>query len=282
MWAKDEFAFNTIQISLSAINDWHRSRKVARDPQDLALISSTLKSVQLLLGPLGHADKKLGMSVDLLRRVSKTIGDAYTAADSWLLKLLHLRDFAWLLISFFGFLRRSEAAALLLSDIRFDTIHNPPAVVVHIRKSKTDALSRGVDICLAWSTASGFMIGLYVQLYVTLLVNFGYPKDFPLFMALGSPSVLNLDCTVPRPLRADTMSGRLQLYLKTLAQTHPELRIDVKRFSAHSLRRGGATAAWLSGVPREVLAVHGRWKSDAVDLYLVADTLHKLRVTQQI
>jgi hypothetical protein len=45
---------------------------------------------------------------------------------------------------------------------------------------------------------------------------------------------------------------------------------------------GGATAAWLSGVPREVLAVHGRWKSDAVDLYLVADTLHKLRVTQQI
>jgi hypothetical protein len=103
-----------------------------------------------------------------------------------------------------------------------------------------------------------------------------------LFMALGSPSVLNLDCTVPRPLRADTMSGRLQLYLKTLAQIHPELRIDVKRYSAHSLRRGGATAAWLSGVPREVLAVHGRWKSDAVDLYLVADTLHKLRVTQQI
>jgi hypothetical protein len=64
LWAKDEFAFNTIQISLSAINDWHRSRKLARDPQDLALISSTLKSVQLLLGPLGHADKKLGMSVD--------------------------------------------------------------------------------------------------------------------------------------------------------------------------------------------------------------------------
>jgi hypothetical protein len=52
LWAKDEFAFNTIQISLSALNDWHRSRRLARDPQDLALISSTLKSVQLLLGPL--------------------------------------------------------------------------------------------------------------------------------------------------------------------------------------------------------------------------------------
>jgi hypothetical protein len=31
-------------------------------------------------------------------------------------------------------------------------------------------------------------------------------------------------------------------------------------------------AAWLAGVPREVLAVHGRWRFDAVDVYLVADT----------
>lgn len=113
--------------------------------------------------------------------------DAYTVAEPLLLKLLHLRDLTWLLISFFGFLRRSEAAALLLSDIMFDTSHTPPAVIVRVRKSKTDALQRGVDICLAWSTASGFVIGDNVQLYVSFLINSGYPMEFPLFMALGNP-----------------------------------------------------------------------------------------------
>jgi hypothetical protein len=84
------------------------------------------------------------------------------------------------------------------------------------------------------------------------------------------------------PLRADTMSGRLQGYLQTLSQRYPGLIGDVKKYSAHSLRRGGATAAWLAGVPREVLAVHGRWRSDAADEYLVAGTSQKLLVTRPI
>jgi hypothetical protein len=74
----------------------------------------------------------------------------------------------------------------------------------------------------------------------------------------------------------------LTSYLKTLSQRNPGLIGDVKKYSAHSRRRGGATAAWLAGVPREVLAVHGRWRSDAVDVYLVADTSQKLLVTRPI
>jgi hypothetical protein len=76
-----------------------------------------------------------------------------------------------LLVSFSGFLRRSEAAALLLSDLEFAPGHIPQAIMVRVRKSKTDTLQRGMSFCLAWSTASGFLIGVTLQLYVTMLVQ---------------------------------------------------------------------------------------------------------------
>jgi hypothetical protein len=282
VWAKDHYAINSIQITLAAIHEWHRSKHIVRDNQEVALINSTLKQVRVLLGPLGHSDQKLGLSVELLRILCDHIKGCVPTAASWVLKLLLIRDLVWLLVSFFGFLRRSEAAALRLSDLEFDTTHSPPAVKVRVRKSKTDAMQRGVTICLAWTTASGFMIGDTLQLFVTMLLVAKYPLDFPLFMSLGTANGGFLNLRTPMPLRADTMSGRLQGYLKTLSQQYPGLIGDVKKYSAHSLRRGGATAAWLAGVPREVLAVHGRWRSDAVDVYLVADTSQKLLVTRPI
>jgi hypothetical protein len=81
-----------------------------------------------------------------------------------------------------------------------------------------------------------------------MLVAAGYPQGYPLVMTLGSSDGACLDCLSPRPLRADTLSGRLQGYLKAVALQHPELHIDVKQYSAHSHRRGGPTAAWLRGV----------------------------------
>ena len=67
-----------------------------------------------------------------------------------------------------------------------------------------------------------------------------------------------------------------------LAQDHPHLQIDVTSDSAHSLRRGAATAAWQAGVPRQAIARHRQWQSDAVDVYLVADVEFKLTVTQKL
>jgi len=67
VWAKDHYAINSIQITLAAIHDWHRSKHIVRDSQEVALINATLKQVRVLLGPLGHADQKLGLSVELLR-----------------------------------------------------------------------------------------------------------------------------------------------------------------------------------------------------------------------
>jgi hypothetical protein len=176
--------------------------------------------VRVLLGPLGYSDQKLGLSAELLRISCDLIKGCVPTAASWVLKLLLIRDLVWLLVSFFCFFRRSEAAALRLSDLEFDTTHSPPprpAVKVRVRKSKTDAMQRGVTICLAWTTASGFMIGDTLQLFVTMLLAAKHPLDFPLFMLLGTANVGFLNLRTPMPLRADTMSGRLQGYLQTLS-----------------------------------------------------------------
>ena len=48
--------------------------------------------------------------------------------------------------------------------------------------------------------------------------------------------------------------------------------------SAHSLRRGGAIAMVESGVKRELIKLHGRWRSDAVEAYLQPSLATRLGV----
>jgi hypothetical protein len=51
---------------------------------------------------------------------------------------------------------------------------------------------------MPWATASGFMIGFIVQLYVTALINQGYLIELPWVMALGDCTGPNLDCFCER------------------------------------------------------------------------------------
>ena len=73
------------------------------------------------------------------------------------------------------------------------------------------------------------------------------------------------------PLKNGNASAlRLKLYLGQLNQKYLELRADTAMYAMHSLRRGGVIAAWEAYVPRELLKVHGRWKSEAIEAYLLA------------
>jgi len=71
----------------------------------------------------------------------------------------------------------------------------------------------------------------------------------------------------------------LRYFLKAVALENPTLGLDINTFAAHSLRRGGVSAAWQLQVGRELLQGHGRWSSDAIDLYLQAGVETKLTVT---
>ena len=56
----------------------------------------------------------------------------------------------------------------------------------------------------------------------------------------------------------------LQRKLKLVSQ-----QLDLKRkFTSHSMRRGGVEWAYRNGVPESLIKVHGDWSSDAFKRYL--------------
>ena len=78
----------------------------------------------------------------------------------------------------------------------------------------------------------------------------------------------------------------------TLATTKPNFIVktwlkkigvtDTAMYGSHSLRRGGCTAAMPAKVHLHTTKRHGRWKSDAVDLYMVDDMEAKLNLTRAV
>ena len=63
-------------------------------------------------------------------------------------------------------------------------------------------------------------------------------------------------------------TARLRELLKEVVKEFPHLNLQVGLLSAHSLRRGGAITMAEAGISRELIKLHGRWASDAVDAYL--------------
>ncbi|CAC5422080.1 unnamed protein product [Mytilus coruscus] len=56
--------------------------------------------------------------------------------------------------------------------------------------------------------------------------------------------------------------------------------LDSSKFSSHSFRRGGATWAFHSKVPSELIQFHGDWRSNAYKVYLEFDLHDKLSISR--
>jgi hypothetical protein len=78
---------------------------------------------------------------------------------------------------------------------------------------------------------------------------------------------------------AQALATRLKLLLAEVQAWKPSLGINPASFGMHSLRRGGVVAAWQAGVDIEKIKAHGRWRSDAVRVYMTPGLDIKLSVT---
>jgi len=83
------------------------------------------------------------MDLEILGLLQNYILQNLRTAATVGMQLIFARDVSWLLVSFLAFLRRSEARALLMTDLSLFT-SDKPRVEVRIRKSKTGFLQRGV------------------------------------------------------------------------------------------------------------------------------------------
>jgi hypothetical protein len=272
-FAARKYKHGTIQATLNALASWHASKDAPTDTVRAPAVKKLMRSIAQAQGPKGVPLGKEGMTISLLRlllaRLKKLQStDAPMAA-------LYTRDAAWLVLGFFGMLRRSELIALQMRHITVGT-HPAPHVNVHIARSKTDTTGRGATIMINSVTRSGIKVGQLVQALVDIRRASGAAPDAPLFTAWD----LDTHTLSSRSISSgQALAKRLQVYLSALHADFPNLPVHPGAYGMHSLRRGGATAAWEGGVSRDKIMAHGRWSSSAVDRYLVATSLVKLSVT---
>lgn len=198
----------------------------------------------------GRRRQAPALSVDQLRTMLGATGPT----------LRGLRDRALLLLGYSMMARRSELAALDITDVRLVE----EGLEVFVATSKTDRDSAGVTVAVPYGTHLLTCPVRTVAAYLQALAEAGVSAG-PLLRSIdrhgraaGAPGAAGRS--------TGRMSGAgINLVVKSLAE-----QVGVQGVTAHSLRAGPATAAAAAGAPRAWIARQGRWseKSTAVDSYI--------------
>lgn len=91
----------------------------------------------------------------------------------------------------------------------------------------------------------------------------------------GSPSDPAFMSTSAQPIKYSVLQSFIKGNVKRLG-------LDPSAFSSHSLRRAGATWAFKSQVPGELIQIHGDWASQAYLRYLEFSMSQKLQVADKM
>jgi integrase len=181
-----------------------------------------------------------------------------------------LRDRAVILLGFALLARRSELAALNLSDVE----HVPGAgLAVTIRASKTDQAARGVVRRIHYASAEALCPVRAVLAWTRYLAAHGITAG-PLFTRIDrwgnlGPGAGGRYAGAARESPAGR-DGRLRpqavghivaaaCEAAGLGTARQAPSAERRRYSGHSLRRGGATAMLKAGAQPLNVSRHGRW-----------------------
>ena len=177
-----------------------------------------------------------------------------------------LRDRAVVLLGFALLARRSELAALNISDIE----HVPgEGLAVTIRSSKTDQSARGVTRRIHYAANENVCPVLAVLAWTSFLAARDVTSG-PLFTRVDrwgnvGPAVGGRYAAGPA---ADGRDGRLRpqaigaivaALCGSAADAASTESGERRRYSGHSLRRGGATSMLKAGAQPLNVSRHGRW-----------------------
>lgn len=271
--ATNKYKHSTIKATLVSLAHWHKSKGAPVDSVHNPSTFDLLRAIARHQGPQGVPQGKAGMSKSLLRLLlshlaTKAQGDPRMAP-------IHMRDQAWLVLGFFGMMRRSEILALRVGDISYSP-SPAPHLSVRIARSKTDPEGKGSNVIIRAVSKDSIKIWDRVHALLQYRTAQGAAPQDPLFTQWDLDK-MQLSAI---PLgTGQALAKRLQVMLSALVTQYPSLPVHPASYGMHSLRRGGATAAWEGGVDRDRIMSHGRWTSAAVDAYLVATPVIKLSVT---
>ena len=197
-------------------------------------------------------NQKLPITVPLLRRIhSKLKPHSSFDASSW----------ATCLVAFFGLFRKSHLLPTSAKHFnpskqftKADFQFHPWGILITMRWSKTIQFRERV-VCIPLLQIPGSSL-CPVQA-VTQAFRFTVQADS------NSQAFTWLDQS---SLKLRVLTYRA--FISKLRETLQSAGIQAAAYAGHSFRRGGASFAYQSGVPLELIKVLGDWRSNAVLLYL--------------
>jgi len=212
---------STLVRHLAAISMAHRAAAFASPTQEL-LVRTTIAGIRRTHGTA--VVKKTPVLVGELCLLVPTLGD----------DLVGVRDRALLLLGFATALRRSEIAALDVSDLE----NVAEGLLVRVRWSKTDQDGQGREIAVGHGAEAGTCPVLATRAWI----DRAHLVEGPLFRAIDRHG----------RMREHRLSGKAVAAI--VKRRVSALGLDPARFGGHSLRSGFATSAAQAGVAEAEIA----------------------------
>jgi hypothetical protein len=185
-----------------------------------------------------------------------------------------VRDYTWILLSFLAFLRESEGAALLDSHVVVEVLPGPnPISVVYLmlESEKTNPQNR---LAVQDRHIRGSVVVLSASPDCDALCPLYWVDKWRSIRVAGSKFFFN---DARKDLYAKGLKGATLNFL--VKQMLSVSGFDPSGFGGHSPRAGGATQAIRDGIDLRLVKRHGRWKSDAVYLYIHDNLQQRLSVS---
>ena len=242
---------------------------------------SATKTLHVLLDKSTKAFDSMQLSMTLkgLARINPRLPKrAHPVTPAILLKFLrflNLKDpieatvWCLFLVAFFSMSRKSNLVLTQSSSAtnkflrRRDVTFKKDSITLSLHWSKTNQFGEKVHQVPLIKVKNSPLCPVKAMSNMLSLVP-GKPED-PLFMLPNKRAKL-------RPMTY----REYQFSIKELINM---IGLNPKAFSTHSFRRGGATHAFNSNVPSELIKEHGDWASDAYLLYLQFSFEQKLTVS---
>jgi integrase len=206
----------TINRRLTAITKAHEARGCKDSPASSHhfIVGETLKGIRRAIGTAQHGKDAL-LTADIRCMIEHCPSGARGT-----------RDRALILTGFAGAFRRSELAALEVSDVTFQA----EGLVIDLRRSKTDQEARGREVGIPRGADEATCPVRALERWLT------YIDSGPVFRAIGKGGRISY-----HPLTPDSVARIVQQ-----AAHRADLTGDI---SGHSLRSGHVTTAARAGVP---------------------------------
>jgi len=250
----------TIVNYLNGVRIYHLSNGFQFNVLKDFMVALTLRSVRRSLGD--HPLSKLPITPSILL-------DIYKHVD--LTNPMHLSLWVAFLIGFFAFLRKSNIVPP--SQGAFDPSR-------HLQRRSFILQSDGsLLLSITWSKT--------IQFHQRVLL-------IPLLPIPNSPlcpvtNYLHMIATIPAPPQSPAFVYPAGNFLATL--THGSfvqyLRLFLTKanyppsvYSGHSFRKGGCVFASLCNVPAELIKIHGDWRSNAYERYLLLPLQKRKQVAE--